>query len=70
MERALRPAVEAEGVWFAYRGEAWVLRDVSLAVPAGGMAMVMGPSGAGKTTLLKVLAGLLRPQRGALRILG
>jgi phosphonate transport system ATP-binding protein len=70
MERALQPAVEAEGVWFAYRGEAWVLRDVSLAVPAGGMAMVMGPSGAGKTTLLKVLAGLLRPQRGALRILG
>ncbi|MBI2305415.1 MAG: ATP-binding cassette domain-containing protein [Chloroflexi bacterium] len=62
--------VQAEGVWFAYREENWVLRGISLEVPPGAFFTVMGPSGAGKTTLLKVLAGLLRPQRGRVELLG
>ncbi|MFN3975221.1 MAG: phosphonate ABC transporter ATP-binding protein [Dehalococcoidia bacterium] len=70
MHEGLFVPLQAEGVWFAYRPGVWVLRDVSLAVAQGSLAMVMGPSGAGKTTLLKVLAGLLRPQRGVVRVLG
>lgn len=38
--------------------------DVALAVPAGGVVALTGPSGAGKTTLLRVIAGLLRPDAG------
>ncbi len=39
-------------------GGASVLRGVSLAVPAGGRTVLVGPSGAGKTTLLRAIAGL------------
>ena len=63
-------AVRAEGVWFAYRGEEWVLQGINLEVPAGAFITVMGPSGAGKTTLLKVLAGFLPPQMGQVELLG
>ena len=64
------PAVRARDLWFAYRGDRWVLRGVNLTVPRGAFLTVMGPSGAGKTTLLRLLAGLLRPQRGSVELLG
>jgi len=41
---------------------------VSLAVPRGAMAAIMGPSGSGKSTLLHLLAGLDRPDSGTIRI--
>jgi ABC-type Fe3+/spermidine/putrescine transport system ATPase subunit len=44
------------------------LRDVSLDLPAGAVTAILGPSGSGKTTLLSVIAGLLRPDRGAVRL--
>ena len=62
-------ALRAEGICFAYRGEEWVLKDISLSVPRGKATMIMGPSGSGKTTLMKVLAGILCPQRGRLEAL-
>jgi heme exporter protein A len=45
-----------------------VLRDVELAVPAGGFAVVTGPNGSGKTTLLRICAGLAIPTEGELRV--
>lgn len=62
-------ALRATGVWFAYREQEWVLRDISLSIPHGKVTMIMGPSGIGKTTLLKVLAGILRPVRGHVEVL-
>ena len=47
-----------------------VLEDVSLEVEAGSLLAVVGPNGAGKSTLLKVMAGLLRPWRGRVEVLG
>src|SRR6185436_17699054 len=35
----------------------WILRDVSLTLPAGSFTCIVGPSGSGKTTLLNLLAG-------------
>ncbi len=46
------------------------LRDVSLALPAGSSVMLLGPNGSGKSTLLKLLAGLVRPNYGEVRIFG
>ena len=51
-------------------GSRWVLRQCSFTVPAGRVVGLVGPNGAGKTTLLRVLAGLLRPTEGAVRVSG
>ncbi len=46
------------------------LKNISLQIPAGSMTALIGPDGAGKTTLLRLLAGILRPSAGEIRVLG
>ena len=46
------------------------VRGLSLEVPAGEVFGLVGPNGAGKSTLLKLIAGLLRPEQGCVRIAG
>jgi putative ABC transport system ATP-binding protein len=46
------------------------LRGVSVAIPKGQFAAVMGPSGSGKSTLMHILAGLDRPTEGSVTIEG
>jgi branched-chain amino acid transport system ATP-binding protein len=55
--------LELDGITAGY-GDAAVLRDVTVTVPAGTKVALIGPNGAGKTTLLRVASGLLMPQRG------
>ncbi len=62
-------AIELEGLTRLY-GEREALAGVSLSLPAGATLVVLGPNGAGKTTLLRVLATLLRPHAGEVRVLG
>lgn len=47
-----------------------ILAEVSLELPPGGRAWIEGPPGSGKRALLKVLAGLLPPERGEVRLGG
>ena len=61
--------VEIKDVWFAYNGET-VLEDVSLDIRQGDFIAMIGPNGGGKTTLLKLMLGLLKPDRGSIRVLG
>ncbi|NQD38570.1 ATP-binding cassette domain-containing protein [Permianibacter sp. IMCC34836] len=49
-------------------GEQQVLHDISVTVAAGSMVGIIGPNGAGKSSLLKLLAGLLIPSHGQLRL--
>lgn len=60
--------VEARDISFSYDRKNLVLDGVNLDVAAGEITMVLGRSGSGKTTLLKVIKGLLRPQRGTVRM--
>ena len=46
------------------------LDDISLTVPAGAFVAVVGPSGCGKSTLLNIVAGLLAPTSGVVRVTG
>ena len=46
------------------------LGDVSLRIEEGEMTAVTGPSGAGKSTLLQIMAGLLKPTSGEVKIDG
>jgi lipopolysaccharide transport system ATP-binding protein len=51
-------------------GEFWSLDDVSFQLSAGEAVAIMGPNGAGKTTLLRIIAGLLKPDSGEIRVRG
>jgi len=61
--------IEARGLGRAY-GERVVMRDLTFTVAEGETLAVLGPNGAGKTTLLRMLATLLRPHAGTVRVLG
>lgn len=62
--------VEFQGVWFAYKDEDWVLRDVSFTVEPNRMLAIVGHTGAGKTTLLNLLLRFYEPQRGRILVGG
>jgi len=64
------PAVHLEDVRFSYGGGPLVLDVPSLRLEAGTTTFLHGPSGSGKTTLLGLLAGVLRADSGAVRVLG
>jgi heme exporter protein A len=62
-------AVAADRVW-KYFGDFPALRGATLSVEKGACLALIGRNGAGKTTLLRILAGLSRPAKGELRLLG
>lgn len=65
-----RPSVgAAQGVWKAF-GETQALRDVSLDIVAGDCHGLVGRNGAGKSTIVAILTGLIRPDRGSVRLGG
>ena len=65
--------IDIRDVRHAYRtadGPLPVLDGLDLAVPEGGFAAVVGPSGCGKSTLTRLVAGLMRPDAGEVRLHG
>jgi heme exporter protein A len=63
------PALRIAGLRREY-GDRAALDGVDLELGAGQSLVVLGPNGAGKTTLLRILATLLRPSGGEVRVLG
>jgi ABC-type Mn2+/Zn2+ transport system ATPase subunit len=62
-------SIELESASLRY-DEVVALRDVTFRSEAGKMVALIGPNGAGKTSILKMLAGLVRPTSGQVRVLG
>jgi ABC-2 type transport system ATP-binding protein len=64
-----QPTIEIRDLYHAYKRQQ-ALRGVSFTVDQGSIHGFVGPNGAGKTTTLKILATLLKPQRGVVRVFG
>ena len=66
-------SVAFNGVWFRYRypdDSPWVHRDLTFALPPGGMTAIVGPSGAGKSTVFVLLERYYEPQSGSIMVDG
>jgi ABC-2 type transport system ATP-binding protein len=62
-------ALRAEGLGKRYR-RGWALQDCTFELPTGRVAALVGPNGAGKSTLMALVAGLIEPTAGQVRVLG
>lgn len=65
----MNAAIQLEGLGKRY-DTLWAVRQISLTVPYGAIHAFLGPNGAGKTTTLRLIAGLLFPTEGSVRVAG
>ncbi len=66
----IKGRVELKNVWFAYEGENWVLKDVSLAVEPNQTVALVGATGAGKSSIINLLSRFYDAQKGSILIDG
>lgn len=69
MQTSATDAIRLQGLGRDY-GDRAALSDIDLELGSGRNLLLIGPNGSGKSTLLRVLAGLLRPTRGKVEVLG
>lgn len=62
--------IEAQNLSFSYPGQAPTIKVPDFRLQAGEKVFLAGPSGSGKTTFLELVAGLLHPTSGSLKVLG
>ncbi|WP_022853807.1 metal ABC transporter ATP-binding protein [Thermodesulfatator atlanticus] len=65
----MRSLIEVKNLFFWY-GNRLVLEDITFSVNQGDYLAILGPNGSGKSTLLKCILGLLKPQKGEIRLFG
>lgn len=68
-KRERNAAIEVQDLEVRVRGSI-ILEAINLTVEPGDFLGIIGPNGGGKTTLLRALLGLVRPERGTIRIFG
>jgi ATP-binding cassette subfamily B protein len=66
--RVERTTIAFEHVWFAYKDEDWVLKDVTFRIEPGETVAIVGATGAGKTSLASLLFRFYEPQRGRITL--
>jgi NitT/TauT family transport system ATP-binding protein len=62
--------IELTHLHFGFSGGSPVLDDLSINIEKGSFSVLVGASGSGKTTLLRIIAGLLKPNKGTVRLDG
>ena len=60
--------IQLNGVRFGYTRNRFIYDDLALTLPPGTIFGLLGPNGAGKSTLLRLVAGLLFPKSGTIRV--
>lgn len=68
--KAMKGEIEFRNVWFAYKGEDYVLRDVSFKVSPGEKVAIVGHTGAGKTSIINLLCRFYEVNKGEILIDG
>jgi ATP-binding cassette subfamily B multidrug efflux pump len=68
--KTVQTEIEFKHVWFAYRDEHFVLKDVSLSIRAGETVALVGSTGAGKSTIINLLSRFYAYQRGNILVDG
>ena len=63
-----KPVIDIKNLWFSFNGEP-VLQNVNFTLHRKEFLAMIGPNGGGKTTLLKLILGLLKADRGEIRVL-
>lgn len=66
----VKQAIEFKNVWFAYTNEHFVLKNVSLTIPAGQTIALVGATGAGKSTIINLLSRFYEYNKGSISIDG
>ena len=69
-ERVVQGEIVFEDVWFAYIDTQWVIKGLSMRIPAGKRVAFFGATGSGKTTLTSLLLRLYSPQKGRILLDG
>ncbi len=62
-------SIEVRDLWKVYRNKVEALKGVTFSVNSGEVFSLLGPNGAGKSTTIKVLSCVLRPTKGAVKVL-
>ena len=60
----VRGEIRFEKVWFAYKEENWILKDLSLEIPAGKMTALVGATGSGKSSVINIIGRHYDFQKG------
>ena len=68
--RSTEVILSTDSINVVYQESLVALQNVSLDIPAAKLTAILGPSGCGKTTLLKVIAGLIKPTSGSVKVRG
>ena len=69
----MEPILEMQHITYSYHtteGETKALEDVSFSVSEGEFIAIVGPSGCGKSTLLSIICGILKPEKGVIKMNG
>ena len=67
-EIKLNNEVNLVNITFSYSNENTVMKNLNLKIPAGKTTAIVGPSGAGKSTIADIVMGLIKPNKGEVKV--